>query len=238
MSAWLPVEMSRSLSSLGYVLARAGGAAGTCCCGGLAATAAWAKVFAFPLPFPDTSTQLSAWIRGALDRAGVLLLGGCCGLGGCCISCAYFMVVWLLCALKCWPASKLIPPGSAVRCAGGASPCGYSCAASLGCTGAGAGIFCGCPASCCSLVTPTLILLHSSARKPIGLVVEACFSARPMIWVWREWMAARIAVMMSRLVGSWCLAPSIRFSTNSGSSMHWLITCAQPSVMMWLGWFC
>jgi len=41
MSPWLLVAMIRSLSSLGYVLARAGGAAGACCCcRGLAAAAA------------------------------------------------------------------------------------------------------------------------------------------------------------------------------------------------------
>jgi len=40
MSAWQLVAMMRSLSSLGYVLARAGGAAGACCCGGPTAVAA------------------------------------------------------------------------------------------------------------------------------------------------------------------------------------------------------
>jgi len=58
------------------------------------------------------------------------------------------------------------------------------------------------PASCCSLATPTLILLVSSARKLTVLVVEACFSARLMICVWSEWTAARIVIMMSQLVGS------------------------------------
>jgi len=49
-------------------------------------------------------------------------------------------------------------------------------------------------------------------------------------------MAARITVMMSRLVGSLIVAPSIRLSADCGSSIEWLITCAHPSVMMWLGW--
>ena len=33
------------------------------------------------------------------------------------------------------------------------------------------------------------------------------------------------------------MAPSIRFSADSGSSIDWWMTCAHPSVMMWLGWF-
>jgi len=49
-------------------------------------------------------------------------------------------------------------------------------------------------------------------------------------------MAARITVMTSRLVGSLVVAPSIRLSADCGSSIEWLITCAHPSVMMWLGW--
>ena len=49
-------------------------------------------------------------------------------------------------------------------------------------------------------------------------------------------MAARITVITSRLVGSLVVAPSIRLSTDCGSSIEWLITCAHPSVMMWLGW--
>jgi len=123
MSVWLPVVMTRSLSSLGYVLARAGGTAGGCCGGLAAAAAACAKVFAFPLPFPDTSTQSSAWILGALDGAGVLRLGGCSGLGGYSFSCAYSMVVWCVCSLKCWPASRFIPPDSGAWGVGGAYPC-------------------------------------------------------------------------------------------------------------------
>jgi len=51
-------------------------------------------------------------------------------------------------------------------------------------------------------------------------------------------MAARIAVMISRLVGSLVFAPAIRSSADCGSSMDWLITCAQPSVIMWFGWLC
>ena len=69
----------------------------------------------------------------------------------------------------------------------------------------------------------------------MGLVVEACFSARPMICVWREWMAARITVITSRLVGSLVVAPSIKLSADCGSLIEQLITCAHPSVMMWLG---
>jgi len=55
-------------------------------------------------------------------------------------------------------------------------------------------------------------------------------------------MAARIAVMTSRLVGSLCFAPAIRSSADCGSSIDWLMTCAQPSLMTrlswleWLGW--
>jgi len=76
-SIWLLVLMIRSRSSLGYVLGRAGGAAGACCCRGSAAASACAKVLALPFPLLVTSTQSSAWIRGALDGAGVLRLGGC-----------------------------------------------------------------------------------------------------------------------------------------------------------------
>ena len=94
MSVWLLVVTIRSLSSLGYVFVRAGGAAGACCCGVVLAAAAWAKVFVLPLPFPNTSTQSSAWIREALDGAGVLRLGGCSGLGGYSFSCAYSIVIW------------------------------------------------------------------------------------------------------------------------------------------------
>jgi len=136
---------------------------------------------AFLLPFPDTSTQSSAWIRGALERAGVLLLGGCCGLGGYCTSCAYSRVVWWLCPLKYRPGLSFVASGNDVRCAGSAWPCAYSWATGFGSAGAAAGAFCGHAASCCSLVTPTLILLHLFARKPIVLVVDACFSARPVI---------------------------------------------------------
>ena len=49
-------------------------------------------------------------------------------------------------------------------------------------------------------------------------------------------MAARITVITSRLVGSLVVAPSIKLSADCGSSIEWLITCAHPSVMMWLGW--
>jgi len=141
-----------------------------------------------------------------------------------------------VCSRKCWPASKLIPPGRAVCCTGGTYSHGYGSAAGLEHAGPGARVFCGRPASCYSLVTPTLIRLHSSARNPTVLVVEACFSGRPMIWVWREWMAAKMVVMMSRLVGSLVVAPVIRSSADYGSSIAWLITCAQPLVMIWLGW--
>jgi len=48
-------------------------------------------------------------------------------------------------------------------------------------------------------------------------------------------MAARMAVMTSRLVGSQVFAPVIRSSADWGSSIDWLITCTHPSVMMWLG---
>jgi len=92
------------------------------------------------------------------------------------------------------------------------------------------------PASCCSFATPTLILLVSFVRKLTVLVVEACFSARPMICVWREWMAARITVITSQFVGSLEVVTAIRSSANCGSSIDWLITCAQLSLMMWLGW--
>ena len=49
-------------------------------------------------------------------------------------------------------------------------------------------------------------------------------------------MAAKMVVMMSRLVGSLVVAPVIRSSADYGSSIAWLITCAQPLVMIWLGW--
>jgi len=49
-------------------------------------------------------------------------------------------------------------------------------------------------------------------------------------------MATRIAVMMSRLVGYLVVALAIRSPTDCGSSIDCLITCAQPSVMMWLDW--
>ena len=213
---------------------RAGGAAGACCCccccGAGPAAAACAKVFALPLPLPVTSTQSSAWIRGALEGAGVLRLGGCCGS---CSSCAYWASVWLL---MCLGPPRFIAPGRSEAGEGGAYPCWYGCGCGLGGRGAGAGVFCGRAASCYSLVTPTLILLVSSARKLTVLVVEACFSARPMIWVWRDWMAARITVITSRLVGSLVVAPSIRLSADCGSSIEWLITCAHPSVMIWFGW--
>jgi len=120
MSVWLPVVMIRSLSSLEYVLARAGGAVGACYEGLAAAATACAKVFAFLLPFPDTSIQSSAWILGALDGAGVLHLGGCSGLGGYSFSCAYSMVVWCVCSLKCCPALRSIPPDSGTWWVGGA----------------------------------------------------------------------------------------------------------------------
>jgi len=78
--------------------------------------------------------------------------------------------------------------------------------------------------------------MHSSARKPTVLLVEACFSAWPMIWVCREWIAVSIAVIISQLQGSRVLAPSIKSSADWGSSIDWLMTCAHPSVLMWLGW--
>jgi len=49
-------------------------------------------------------------------------------------------------------------------------------------------------------------------------------------------MAASMAVMTSRLLGSCFLAPWMRSSAACGSSMDWLITCAHSSVMIWLGW--
>jgi len=49
-------------------------------------------------------------------------------------------------------------------------------------------------------------------------------------------MAARMAVITSRLVGSLSLAPAIRSSADCGSSIDWLITCAYPSLMISLGW--
>ena len=177
-------------------------AAGACCCGGLPAAGAWVKVFTFPLPFLYTSTQSFAWIWGALDEGGVFRRGGCYGFAGCCTCCANSIVVWWVCSPKWWLASKLIPPGSAGCSAEGAYPCGYGWTAGLERAGTGAGAFCMHPASWCSLVIPTLILLYLSVRKLTVLVVEASFSTRLMIWLSREWMAARIAVMMSRLIGS------------------------------------
>ena len=61
MSAWLPVVTIRSRSSLGYVFAHVGSAAGAGCYGAVpaAAAATWVKVFAFSLPLPVTSTQSS-----------------------------------------------------------------------------------------------------------------------------------------------------------------------------------
>jgi len=119
---WLLVAIMRSLSSLGYVLAQAGGGTGACCCEGLAAaaTAAWAKVFAFSLPLFVTSAQSSAWIRGALEGAGVLRMGRC---GGCCCSCAYWASVWLV---ICPVPSKFAAPGRSVAGGGGAYSCWYS----------------------------------------------------------------------------------------------------------------
>jgi len=131
----------------------------------------------------DLSHLGSLWIQGALEGTGVLHLGGCCGLGRCCTSCAYSIVVWWLYLLKYCHASKLMPPGSVVCCAGGTYHCEYAWAAGLVHAGTGAGACCGRLASCCSLVTPILSLLHSSARKPTVMVVEACFSARPMIYI-------------------------------------------------------
>jgi len=49
-------------------------------------------------------------------------------------------------------------------------------------------------------------------------------------------MAARIAVMMSRLLGSLVIAPAITSSADCRSSIALLLTCAQPSVIIWLGW--
>jgi len=49
-------------------------------------------------------------------------------------------------------------------------------------------------------------------------------------------MAARMAVITSRLLESLVVAPAIRSSANWGSSIDWLMTCTYPSVMMWLGW--
>jgi len=42
--------------------------------------------------------------------------------------------------------------------------------------------------------------------------------------------------MTSLLVESLVFAPVIRSSADWGSSIDWLIICAQPSVMIWLGW--
>ena len=148
------------------------------------------------MPLFVTSTQSSAWMRVALEGAGVLCLEGC---GGCCCYDAYWASVWLL---ICPVPSKFAAPCRSVAGGGGAYPCWYSCSCRLGGRGAGTGTFGMRPASGCSLATPTLILLVSSAKNLTVLVVEACFSARPMICVWREWMAARITVITSRLMGS------------------------------------
>jgi len=65
MSVWLLVLIIKSRSSLGYILARAGGAAdASCCCEGSAATTACAKVSALPFPLLVTSTQSLAWCHG------------------------------------------------------------------------------------------------------------------------------------------------------------------------------
>jgi len=135
MSAWLLVAIMRSLSSLGYVLAQAGGAAGACCCREPAIIAARAKVFAFAFPFFVTSAQSSAWIRRALEGAGVLLLGGC---GGCCCSCAYWACIWLL---MCPVPSKFATPDKSIAEGGGAYPCWYGWGCGLGGCGAVAGGF-------------------------------------------------------------------------------------------------
>jgi len=94
MSNWLPVVIIRSLSSLGYVFLRAGGAVAAGCCGGIPVAAAWVNVLVWPFPFPMTSTQSSVWMRGVLEGAGVLCLGAGCGLGGCSNCWAYSIVVW------------------------------------------------------------------------------------------------------------------------------------------------
>jgi len=120
MSDCLPVVMIRSLSSLGYVFVRPVGAVGACCCGGGPAGAAWAKVLALPFPFPVTSTQSSAWVRGTLEGAGVLHRRAGCGLGGCSICWVYFIVIWCVWLSKCWPALMLAAPGSSVAGGGGA----------------------------------------------------------------------------------------------------------------------
>jgi len=45
-------------------------------------------------------------------------------------------------------------------------------------------------------------------------------------------MAARMAILTSRLVGSLVVVPPIRSSADSGLSIDWLITCAKPSIIM------
>ena len=67
------------------------------------------------------------------------------------------------------------------------------------------------------------------------LLAAACFSARFVTYSWRLWMAASIAVIMSRLVGSCLSAPLIRASAASGSSMVRFTMWPYPSLMMWLG---
>jgi len=54
--------------------------------------------------------------------------------------CIYFIMVWCVCSLNCWPTSKLIPPGSDACCACSAYLYRYGWAAGLwrGCAGAGA----------------------------------------------------------------------------------------------------
>jgi len=197
MSAWLFVVIMRSLSAGGYVLAQAGSAAGACYFGGFAAAAAWAKVFPFLLPLFLTSAQSFAWMCELLEGAGVLYLGGCCG-GSCC-SGTYWASV---CLLMCPVPSKFAAPSRSEAGGGGAYPCWYGCGYGLDGHGTVAGVFWVRPTSSCSLATPSLILLVSSARKLTVLVVDTCFSDRPMIYVSRKWIAAKIAIMMSRLVGS------------------------------------
>jgi len=45
-----------------------------------------------------------------------------------------------------------------------------------------------------------------------------------------------MAAITSQLVASLVVAPAIRSSADCGLLIDWLITCAQPSVMIWLGW--
>jgi len=87
--------------------------------------------------------------------------------------------------LICPAAPRFAAPGRSVASVRGAYPCWYGCGCGLGRRGAGAGFFCMRLASCYNLATPTMILLVSSARKLTVLVVETCFSARPIVCVWR-----------------------------------------------------